>query len=83
MSMKVVSRYVQNFIVYSGDLNNDHLNNGNIWITNFHLSGIQMVGQYLDHHSNTGPVFKWWSEYRTKYILFKSAIYIDLFHLEG
>ena len=30
MSMKVVSRYVQNFIVYSGDLNNDHLNNGNI-----------------------------------------------------
>ena len=28
---------------YSGDLNNEHLNNGNIWITNFYLSGIQMV----------------------------------------
>ena len=27
---------------YSGDLNNEHLNNGNIWITNFYLSGIQM-----------------------------------------
>ena len=40
-------------------------------MVNFHLSGIQMSGiqvvvQYSDHHSNTGPVFKWRSEYRTK-----------------
>ena len=49
-------------LVYSGDLNN-----GNIWITNFHLSGIQMVVRYSDHHLNTGPVFKWWSEYQTKF----------------
>ena len=27
---------------YSGDLNNEHLNSGNIWKTNFYLSGIQM-----------------------------------------
>ena len=38
---------------------------------NFHLSGIQMLGtqilvQYSDHHLNTGPEFKWWSEYWTK-----------------
>ena len=26
------------------DLNNQHLINGNIWIANFHLSGIQMLG---------------------------------------
>ena len=54
---------------YSGDLNNEHLNNGNIWITNFHLSGIQMSGiqmvvGYSDHHLNTGPVFKWHSNNR-------------------
>ena len=69
-------------IMYSGDLknehlnnehlNNEHLNNGNIWVTNFHLSGIQMSGiqmvvRYSDHHANTGPVFKWWSEYWTKF----------------
>ena len=57
---------------YSGDLNNEHLKNGNIWITNIYLSGIQMFGiqmvvRYSDHHSNTGPVFKWCSEYRTKF----------------
>ena len=28
------------------------LNNGNIWITNFYLSGFQVVVRYLDHHSN-------------------------------
>ena len=44
---------------YSGDLDNEHLNNGNIWMTNFHLSGIQMSGiqmvvRYSDHHLNTG-----------------------------
>ena len=41
------------FTFYSGDLNNEHLNNGNIWITNFYLSGIQMVVRYSNHHSNT------------------------------
>ena len=39
---------------------------------NYHLSGIQMSGiqmvvGYSDHHSNTGPVLKWWSEYNTKF----------------
>ena len=39
---------------------------------NFHLSGIQMssiqmVVQYSDHHLDTGLVFKWWSEYWTKF----------------
>ena len=52
---------------FSGDLNNK-----NIWITNFHLYGIQMssnqmVVQYLDPHSNTGLVFKCWSQYQTKF----------------
>ena len=35
-------------------------------ITNFYLSSIQMVVWYLDH-LDTGPVFKRWSEYQTKY----------------
>ena len=59
--LEVVQRKV--VPLYSGDLNNEHLNNKKIWITNFHLFGIQM---YSDHHPNTSPVFKWWSEYRTK-----------------
>ena len=45
------------------------LNKGNIWIVNFLLSGIQMVVWYSDHHSDTGPVFKWRSEYLTKFSL--------------
>ena len=58
---------------YPRDLNNKHLNSGNIWIANFHLSrihlsGIQMVFWYSDHHLKTGLVFKWQSEYRTKFI---------------
>ena len=40
----------------------------NIWKMNFYLSGIKMVVRYLDHHSNTGLVFKRWYEYRTKFI---------------
>ena len=52
-----------NFI-YSGDLNNEHLNTGNIWITNFYLSsiqlsGIHMVVWYLDHYFNTWPFGNW------------------------
>ena len=43
------------------------LNNGNIWIMNFYLSGIQMVVGYSDYHSNTNPVFKWWSKCQTKF----------------
>ena len=36
----------------------------------FYLSSIQMpdiqkVVGYSDHYSNTGSVFKWWSEYQT------------------
>ena len=64
-------------LYYSGDLNNKHLNNGSIWIMKFylsgihvsgiHVSGIQMVVGYSDHHSIPVPVFKWWSEYRTKF----------------
>ena len=58
-------------VKYSGDLKNEHLNNGNISIKNFYLSGIQMSGiqkviWYSEHHLNTIPVFKWWSEYQTK-----------------
>ena len=30
--------------IYRGDLKNEHLNNRNIWIMNFHLYGIQMSG---------------------------------------
>ena len=39
----------------------------NMWITNFYLSSIHMVVLYSDHHSNTCPVFKCWSEYWTKF----------------
>ena len=44
---------------YSGDPNNEHLNNENIWTMNFYLSGIQMFGiqmvvWYSDHHSAIG-----------------------------
>ena len=31
------------------------------WSTDPHSSGIQMVVPYLDHHSNTGGLFKWHS----------------------
>ena len=31
------------------------------------MSSIQMVVRYSDHHWNTSPLFKWWSEYRTKF----------------
>ena len=52
---------------YSGDLNNR-----NIWIIDFYLSGIQMscvqkVVQHSDHHLNTGPLFKRWSENQIKF----------------
>ena len=58
--------------MHNGDLNNEQLNNRNIQIMNLCLSGIQMSGilmviRYSDHHSNTVPVFKWWSEYPTKF----------------
>ena len=48
-------------IKYSRDLNNE-----NIWITNFYLSGsqmsgIQMVVRYLDHHLNNGQNLVWYS----------------------
>ena len=43
---------------YSGDLNNEHLNKGNIWVTNFHLFAIQMPGK--------SSLFKPCPEYRTK-----------------
>ena len=33
--------------VYSGDLNNEHLNNGNIWIVDFYKSGFQII-RYSD-----------------------------------
>ena len=61
------------FLWYSShDLNTVGIWITNIWITNFHLfsiqmSGIQMVVRYSNHHLNTGPVFKWWSEYQTKF----------------
>ena len=50
----------------SGDLNKEQLNNGNMLITNFYLSGIQMFGiqmvvWYSDHHLNTSWVFTGWS----------------------
>ena len=59
-------------VIYKGDLNNERLNNRNICITNFYLSGIQMYGiqmvvWILGHHLDTDSVFKWGSEYRTKF----------------
>ena len=36
--------YILIYILYSVDLNSEHLNNGNNWITNFYLSSIQMSG---------------------------------------
>ena len=32
-----------------------------IQMSGIQMSSIQMVGWYTDHHSNTGPVFKWHS----------------------
>ena len=32
--------------MYSGDLNNEHLNKGNIWMLNFQMFGIQMAFDY-------------------------------------
>ena len=32
-----------NYLVYTGDLDNEHLNKGNLWIKNFHLFAIQML----------------------------------------
>ena len=48
---------------YSGDLNSEHLNKGNTWITNFHLFAIQMPAN--------SSLFKPWPEYQTKSSLFK------------
>ena len=55
-------------LLYSGDLNTNNLNSGNIWIPNFLKFGFQMVqysnGQSIGYalclrpHSNTGPVHK-------------------------
>ena len=32
-----------NYLNYSGDLDNKHLNHGNIWIVDFYKSGIQII----------------------------------------
>ena len=53
-------------VCYSGDLNNKHLNS-NLSLVRIQMSGIQMVVWYSDHHLNTGLVFKWQSEYWTKF----------------
>ena len=34
---------------------------------NIKISGIEMVIRYSDQHSNTGPVFKLWYEYQSKF----------------
>ena len=49
--------------MYSKDLNNEHLNDKLL----IQMSSIQMVVWYSDHHLNTALVFKWCSEYRTKF----------------
>ena len=83
---------------YSGDLNNEHLNNGTIWITNFQLSGIQMSGiqmvvRYWDHHSNTGQnlvrysnSIRWSDNFRPfEYQtspVFRSPLYIYMFAID-
>ena len=54
----------------SRDLKSEHLNSGNIKIVNFYLFVDQMVG-YSDaqyhgtRHLNSGPIFKWLSEYHS------------------
>ena len=40
----------------------------NFYLSGIQMSVIQMVVQHSDHHSNAILVFKWWSEYRTKFI---------------
>ena len=54
------------YLYYSGDLNSEHLNSGNIWIMNFYLFAIQMPANSL--------LFKTWPEYRTKSLLFKPSV---------
>ena len=69
--------------MYSGDLNNEHLNDGNIWITNFNYSGIQMCGiqmvvQYLGHYLwylNTHPVC-WYSDIILNFCLLRRDLNI-------
>ena len=50
----------------SGDLDNQHLNKGNIRITNFHLFANQMPAN--------SSLFKPWPEKRTKSLLFKPSV---------
>ena len=40
---------------YSGDLNSEHLNSRNIWITNFHLFATQMPSNRSSHDLNNKP----------------------------
>ena len=56
------------FYIYSGDLNTQHSNTGNIWIPNilkvrFLMVLDKMAAILVQNHSKTGlkcPVFKWW-----------------------
>ena len=74
-SMKKENKnYVFNLLTFSGDLNNIHLHNRNIWRANFYLYGLQVLGiqmvvWYSYYHLNYSWVFKWWSEYWTKFSL--------------
>ena len=52
----------------------------NFYLSITQMSSIQMVVRYLDHHLDTRLVFKWWSEYQTKYnLVFKSHFNTRLF----
>ena len=53
-------------MIYSGDLNNEHLNKGNICIAMFYLITIQMPGNSW--------LFKPSPEQRTKNLLFKPSV---------
>ena len=53
-------------MIYSGDLNNEHLNKGNICITMFYLATIQMPGNSW--------LFKTSPEQRTKNLQFKPTV---------
>ena len=46
------------------DLSTGHLKNRFLLVRD---SDVWYLNPYSDHHSNTGPVFKWWSEYQTKF----------------
>ena len=57
-----LKKLVTQIVIYSGDLNNDHLNTGNIWIPNFLKFRFQMVwysyGRFMFYVKCTRPTIR-------------------------